>query len=172
MSVLHTIQASYEPMRSGDVTTDDTALDGETDGYTYHCEDRPKEAYKLGPEYNSCEIIFTGGYECADNTENADTTDGGNFAFKFYGYAEHGPAEYLCDVSGTIGLARISDSTLALYADTLTIASQAHIKTISTADAAGSDRIAKLIFDTCGLRYIYAEGYDVSYAPRPWIRPF
>jgi len=158
-------------MRSGDVTTDDTALDGETASYTYHWHDKPSEAFELGPEFNACEIIFTGGYECADNTDNADTTDGGNFAFKFYGYVEGGPAEFLCDVSGTMGLARIADSTLALYADTLTIDTQAHLKTISVIDGGGNDRVAKLAFDTCGLKYIYAEGYDVSYAPRPWIRP-
>lgn len=168
--MLHTMQGSYESMRSGDVTTDDTALDGETSNYTYHWHDKPKEAFQLGPEYNSCEIIFTGGFECADNTVNADTTDGGNFAFKFYGYTEHGPAEYLADVSGTIGLARIADSTLALYADTIVIAEQKHVKTLSVSDSA-ADRVAKLTFDVFGYKYLYAEGYDVSYAPRPWIRP-
>jgi hypothetical protein len=168
--MLHTIQGTYESMRTGDVTTDDTALDGETSGYTYHWHDKPSEAFELGQEFNSCEIIFTGGYECADNTANADTTDDGNFAFNIYGYTERGPAEFLCEISGTVGTARITDSTLALYVDTLTVSSQKHMKKLMVEDS-GNNRIAKLSFDVLGYKYLYAEGYDVSYAPRPWIRP-
>ena len=170
MAMQHTIRGSYAPMRSGDVTTDDTALDGETAGYTYHWKDKPKEAFQLGEEYNKCEIIFTAGYECADSTDNADASDGGNFAFKFYSYTENGPAEFLADISGTVGTARIADSTLALYVDRLTIASQQHPEAVASKDN-GNNRIAKLVFDTCGFKYLYAEGYDVSHAPRPWIRP-
>lgn len=169
--ISYTIQGSYEQMRSADVTTDDTVLDGSTAGYTYDWHDKPSAAKELGPEYNACEIIFPCGQDFLDDTNAMIATDGNNFAFSLWGYAERGPAEFLCEVSGTVGTARIEDSTSVLYTDTLTIDSQGHLKTISVADAGGNNRVAKLAFDTCGLKYLYVCFSDTSAAINPYIKP-
>lgn len=148
--MLQTIQLGYEPMRAADVTVLDISLDGETAGYTFDKSDRPSDCWQMGPETNAVEIIFPV-YDTSNNTK---------FRFKFWGYTPNGPAEFLCDISGTTGLARIDDSTVNLYADTITIAEQKHLKTISVVDNA-SDRIAKLIFDACGYKWIYAQCVSV-----------
>ncbi len=162
MTMAKTIQLGYEKMRVSDITTDDTQLDGETAGYTYHYTDRPIDSYSLGPEANAAEIIFPG----------SDVSDGNNFSAKLYGYrVNDAPAEFLADISGTAGLARIADVTTALYTDTLVIASQGHIKTLSVADSA-NDRVAKLAFDCVGFQWLYVEFYDVSANWNAYIATF
>lgn len=162
MTMAKTIQNGYVAMRTSDVTTDDTQLDGETAGLTYHYTDRPSEAFGLGPESNAAEIIFPG----------SDVSDGNNFSAKLYGYRTgEAPAEFLADISGTAGLARIADVTTALYTDTLVIASQGHIKTLSVADS-GNDRVAKLAFDCVGFQWLYVEFYDVSANWNAYIATF
>lgn len=151
MAMAKTIQNGYVPMRPADVSVDDTALDGETAGYTYHEHDRPSGAFELGEDCNAAEIVFAG----------SDASDGNDFNCKLYGYARSGPAEFLGDISCTIGTARINDVTTALYIDTITVAEQGHIKTLSVSDS-GNNRVAKLAFDTIGHKYLYVEFYDVS----------
>jgi len=164
--MLHTFQGSYEPMRSADITegNEDTQLDGATAGYTYHWSDRPalKEVYRLGEEANGAVIIATSPVE-----STADALG----CFKLYGYPEGGPAEFMCDISCAAGTARINDDAEALYVDTMNIGSQGHIKNLSVDDS-GNNRVAKLSFDTTGLRYLYMEWYDISMSVRAHIRVF
>ncbi len=163
MSMLHTIQNTYVPMRVSDVTVDDTVLDSSTAGFTFAPDDKPEDSLQLGPEVNGIEIIFQG----------ADSSDAQNFQARFYGYPINGPAEFICDVSGTIGTARGNeDSTTNLYADTLVIDSQQHVKSVAIKDAGGNNRISKLVFDSVGYRDIYCEFPDVTAGINAYARGF
>lgn len=162
MTMLHTYQGSYEPMRLADVCADETLLDGETASYTYHWHDKPSGAKELGTECNGCVIVMHG-----TDVDNNDT-----FVFNLYGYAEGGPAEFIAEVSGTIGVARINDVTTTLYADAMNIVEQGHIRNLAVKDGAESGRIAKLTFDTGGLKYLWLEFSDISDAYRPYIRVY
>ena len=162
MSMLHTIQTSGVPARLLDVTVDDTPLDGETSGYTYDWHDMPQnKVFALGEEANAVEVYFAGW----------NTTDNFPFSVKLYGYCARGPAEFIADISGKAGLARINDSTHNLFVDTLIFSDREHIKGCSISDS-GNDRIAKLALDCVGYKYLYFEFYDVSAGQNAYIRPF
>jgi len=172
MGMLQTFMGSYEPMRA-DVTTPDTTLSPETAGATYDWHDKPSTAYKLRPEHNGCEIILAGGYNIAlhDDTSYADTSNNKGFEATLFAYAENGPAEFLCDLTGIVGTARINDYTLSLWIDTITIDTEDHLKDISIADS-GNNRIAKIVFDTVGYSWLYLQFNDMTGSITPLIRPF
>jgi len=158
MGMLHTIQSCYSPIKVSDITgiiaqSDQTQLiDGETDGYTYDSSDKPaKDILKLGPEANAIEAFFLG----------KDVTQGAGFGVHVWGWAAGGgPAELLAEISGTMGTARVGDSTVNCYASTLTVTST-HIKTAAAADS-GNNRICKFAVDVAGLPDIFFEFYDIS----------
>jgi hypothetical protein len=167
MSVLHTYQGSYEVL--ADFSSDVSLFDGSSAGATYDWNDRPnlidgsQGCKRLGGETNGVEMIFL-------NDEVAE--DGTNASFKLWGYTENGYAEYLADISLTTGTARFGDSTVVLWADTITIAEQVHIKNFTAKDNAGNNRIAKLQFDAAGYKYLCAELYDISSGWRIYYRGY
>ncbi len=163
MSMNKTQQNGYADMR-GDITIADTTMHPETEGITFQADDRPSGAFPLGPECNACEMIFP----CYDGVDNKI------YELNVWGYGVNGPAEFMCDLSLTTGLARVVDVTTSLYVDTINIGTQSHIKTISVADGGGSARISKVAFDCVGLSYLYIEAYEVTTntSIRPLIRTF
>lgn len=169
-----TIQKGYVPMRSNDVTADDTLLESTATTYRYG-EFTKRDVFLLGPEFNACEIIFVA---------EADDTD--YFQCRIWGGGGKTDgrmtvAEFICDMTGQAGTAYAGDLTLGdpsdlRFIDTLTIDTQGHIKTASIADSA-TNRVAKLAFDTVGLTWLYAEFEDVGdttevHRIMPYIRPF
>ncbi len=163
MSMLKTIQMGYVPMRTADITVADTKIDPTAPGYTYHEHDRPTSAYRLGEEANAAVIIF----------ESPIAINDSDAAIRLWGYPAAGPAEFICDASVTIGNIWVNDITTDLYADTIVIGTQAHLKTVSVADSANG-RIAKLAFDCVGYKYLYMDcSYiDANTSLRPLIRTF
>ena len=160
---LHTFQGTYEVL--ADATADVLALDGTKAGTTLDWHDRPAitaagGCHVIGNETNGCEIIASG-YQ--------DATDAANGSFRLYGYVEGGPAEYIADISCTLGMVFINDVTTAMYVDTMTIAEQTHLTTVTVKDT-GNNRVAKLRFDVQGYRYICCRWYDVSSCYRAYIR--
>lgn len=161
----------YVPMRAGaggngDVTAEDTLLDGSTAGHTFHESDRPNDAFKLTEEYVGSVIMF----------ENYDTANAKNTSVNLWGYPLVGPAEFIADVSLTTATARIDDATTDLYTSKITRVndlSDGHIKKIKITDS-GNGRVAKLWFDNVGYSWLYAEVYDLTTGAkiRPMIRPW
>lgn len=162
MAMHKTIQNGYVPIRLRDVAEDEPELDGVTDGLTFDEHDRPVEAKSFGEDGNAMFMYFTG----TDSTANADV-----FSAKIYTYATSGPAEFVADISGTAGTARINDSASDLFIDTINISSQDYFKNVSVIDS-GNNRIAKLAFDFVGNKYLYIEFYDVSNGHNAWARTF
>lgn len=152
------MQNGFVPMRSADVTADDTLLDPTGTTTTAWLSDfTDKDVFELGPECNACEIAFVA---------EADDTD--YFQCNLWGGARMGNQAIgvlLCCVTGQAGAAigdiTHADSTARLFIDTITIDSQSHSKTISAIDS-GNNRMARLAFDTVGIRYLYPEFEDVG----------
>jgi len=148
MSMSHTIQTSYEAVRSGYVAADDTALDGATSGRTYMQADRRvAECWEAGPEVGGVTLIFAG--------SSADTE---TFSWKLYGYRVEGPAEFVCEGTGALGPAVAPGGKL--YADTLVITDPGNWLDIPVAVDSTNNRICKVCFDLCGFKHLYVEFSD------------
>ena len=138
----HTIQSSYEAIRSGFVTTDDSALT------SYKSTDRPtSECWESGPATGGVSVIFIG--NGADNT---------TFSWTLYGYREAaedsvGPAEFIASGTGILGAALAEVGTR--YADTIVVSVPGSWLDVPVAIDSGNDRICKVCFDLCGYKYLY-----------------
>ena len=143
----HTIQSSWERIRSSYVTVADTDLDGVTTGLTYKSSDRPSDCWTAGPEAGGTTVIFDGE---ASNNET--------FAFTLWGYRtvgqDIGPAEIVCAGTGAFGTALSETGTGYLYADTLVITNPGSWYDVPVAIDSGNDRICKICFDLCGFKYL------------------
>lgn len=80
-------------------------------------------------------------------------TDGDTVTEKIYGAVEQGPPQLIASIIWTIGQAQVSATATELWADTATVTST-HMKTITVADGAGSNRICSVTFDLTGYRYV------------------
>jgi len=156
MAYLHTIQQGYVPLRSAEVTTDESPLDSSTSGNTFW-DMTDKDVYELGEEANGICVYFAAG----------DTGDGSVGTCHAFGKAVHGPAEKIAEMSLTFGAAywqgtlpgegtSKADSTEYLMVDTIAIDStnEFHIRDVDYFDTA-NNRAAKLTFDTTGLKFLY-----------------
>ena len=126
--------------------TDATALDGETTGQTYQAGDRLVSAcIPLDEETDAVTIVIDG-----------TGSDGHLAIFNIYGYGEDGPAERIYhSVTATLGTAVAG--TGKLYAEEID-GTDVHSSTIGVKDsAAAGNTVAKVSFDTSGLRYLYFE---------------
>lgn len=164
MTMIHTYQSAYEVL--ADATVDQAALDGATAGQTIHWHDLPAEnasggRHSIQPAWSMVEIIAESQH---------DATNDSNAAFKLWGYADGGPVgEYIADISCTVGTSRIEDSASALYIDTMVIAEEKHVNSLTVSDS-GNNRVAKLTFDAAGFKWIVCKWYDVSGVYRTRIR--
>lgn len=141
--MLHTLQGSYELLRSAWVTANDDALDGTTSGLTYQLKDKPTDTKEIGPDANGV-IIHFAGKAAANKT----------FTFKLWGYSVSGPAELICTGTCTLGTA-LEGTASTFYVDTIVITRKWHRK-VTVADSK-NNRVATLDFDACGCKWIRLE---------------
>jgi len=181
MGMLQTIGTGYEPMRPSDVTVADTAIDGQTAGYTNSFNDKSSYAKKLGAEYNGIELFFTGGWDFVVKGLNTNDSDGSaeqGCAFALYGYAENGPAMKICDGSIHLGDAYLDstaaslDATHGMFCSSITVATETHLTSVTIADVDSTRGVAKLAIDTVGYSFLHIEYPDISFGVQAWIRPF
>jgi len=155
--MLNTYQGSYELL--ADSSADVTIFDNSTTGLRYVWADFSREKFlaeatlgtaEVGTECNGIEIIAVGA-TAADKLG----------AMRIWGRTEGGPAEYLYDVSMTVGAMRASaDNTVDLYVDTYVVAETAHFKAATVKSP--TDKLGRLQFDFAGYKYLTAELYDIS----------
>lgn len=148
LTMLHTIQSSYEKLRSGQVAVADSDLDGVTAGLTYKSTDRPddSECFVAGPEVGGVTLIFDGEGSATDT-----------FSWSLYGYrtvgpGNIGPAEIVAAGTGLLGTA-VSENGF-LYADTIVITNPGSWYDVPIAIDSGNNRICKLCFDLVGFKYL------------------
>ena len=161
---LHTIQSSYEKMRKVDVESDEaTITDFKPSARVMDELDASTEWWAPNQEANGAEIIS---YQ-ADGTANQNATA------QIWGRGTHnGPAILIAEVSGTVGTASILNDTTALAWDTLNIIFDGLPVNIIASDATGSNRIARLTFDTMGLKYLKPIWTDIASAQNALIRVY
>lgn len=141
MSMLHTMQSSYQRMRKFFITSDDNSLP------SYKSSDRPEDVFECGPEVGGVGIIFIG-----DGVEN-DTFSWSIYGYRACGLDGVGPGEFICSGTGLLGTA-VSE-VASLYADTITITDPGSWLDVPIAIDVGNNRICKVCFDLCGYKYIY-----------------
>jgi len=123
---------------------DATPLDGTTSGRTFQPGDRLESAcIPLDEETDAVTITMDG-----------TGSDGNTAVFNIYGYGLNGPAERIYHtVTATLGTGVAG--TGKLYVDTIS-GTDTHTSTIGIKDS-GSNTVAKVSFDTSGMRYLYFE---------------
>lgn len=168
MVMMQTIQAIFEKMRTADVTSDDTAFDGVTSGARY-TDITKRDVYMYDTAVNGVEVIFS-----AEGV-NTDT-----FGCEVWNISSDGLADKVADITGALGTAVAdmtnTDNTSRLFAGTLTIAEEFHLKEVTVADS-GNNRFAKLGWDTLGNRGGYISFHSIGGVGEvkrivPWIRFF
>lgn len=115
---------------------------------------RPKDLRSLwgrGSETEANSVVLT----CY-----ATATANNTCEMEIYGITDGGAPERIVDVVWIFGTARHT-STTVLWADTCTITTAYHIKSITASDS-GDNVIAKLSFDVAGYRYLYAIAYGTN----------
>ena len=124
---------------------DATPLDGTTTGRTFQADDRVATQSLIMSE--RCDKVAI--------DANLTGTDGNTVDFKIYGYSADGPAKLIYSGTATAGTA--ISGTDKLYADTFT-AQTAGIwpEAITIVDSA-ANRVASLVFDTRGVKYLVIE---------------
>lgn len=125
-----------------------TPLDGTTSGRTFQPGDRLRLESACIPVEQSTDAVTI----IIDGTGS----DGNSVVFNIYGYGLNGPAERIYHtVTATLGKAVAG--TGKLYADHIS-GTDVHTSTIGIKDSgANGDTVAKVSFDTSGLRYLYFE---------------
>jgi len=146
--MLHTIQSSYESVRSSHVLAADADLDGTTAGLTYKSTDRPSdnECFIAGPEVGGVGIIFEG-----EGSEN-ETFSWSMYGYRTVGEGNIGPAEIIGTGTGILGTA-VSENGY-LYADTIVVTNPGSWYDVPVAIDSGNNRICKICFDLAGFKYL------------------
>jgi hypothetical protein len=166
MTMLRTIQTSYEKLRGADITgSEPTITDFKSSARVVDDGDVSTKWFELTEETNGAEII----------PYQQDATSNKNATMQFWGRARHnGPAQFIAEISGTIGTASIINDTTALAWDTMNIVLDGRPVNIAVADATGNNRPASITFDTMGLRYIKPIWTDItpSEGNNAWIRVY
>lgn len=167
MAYLHTIQTSYVPLRSAEVTAGESPLDGTTTGSTLW-DLTSHDCFELDPAFNGICMYFA-----------AEAADGNTSTAHIWGRDKHnGPAEKIAEISLTAGVVywngRLpgatsnTDGTTYLIMDTIAVdaTNEFHVKDVDVFDS-GNNRQAKLTFDTTGLKFILVEFTEVAGAGEP-----
>jgi hypothetical protein len=146
MGMLKTYQGAYEPMRSSTVSSDEASYT--TTGFIP--SNRPSAAKELPTTCNAVEILPY----MEDATADIDGT------FELWGWADNGPAEFLAEISATVGTA-LRTSTDA-FCDKLVCTTSGHVNTVSVLDVGSTNNVSKIHFDTAGLKYVHILFTDIS----------
>jgi len=145
MSNLRTKQAPYKTLKL--LSGNDTALSwtGAAQTVDKHEDCGLTTTVDIRQDDNAAIVTFYG-----------TTTANQSLDWMLVGWREGGPAEHIATGTALLGTQRVATGTsTTLYADTITISSQTWPKTVSVVDS-GNDRIAKLVFDLCGIAWIAA----------------
>jgi len=145
-----TKQLPYQPLKT--LGADDTAIvwgtgtSGTSDNVSE--KDSTVEVVDIPQLANAGIVIFHGYHATAPNDKT--------LTWMLVGWREKGPAEYIANGTATLGTQRVdSDTSTETYADTIAISAQKWLKPLYIKDSA-SNRVAKLVFDLCGLSHIAA----------------
>jgi len=146
-------------MRSLTFTAVDAVpLDGSTTGRTYQAKDRlvHEAVIRAAQNISPC-VRLDEETDSVTITIDGTGRDGNTAVFNIYGYGEDGPAERIYHtVTCTLGTA-IASSTGRLYAEEIA-GTDVHTGVIGIQDRElNSNSMAKVTFDTRGLRYLYFE---------------
>jgi len=165
----------FVPLRTADVSADDTAMDTSTTGTTYW-DLTKKDPYELQPTDNGIEIIFMG---------EGDDTD--YFGCRVFGKNPFGPAQALCEISGHYGAAMCPndgsatvDATGYHMAETILLDASNCFRrdvTISVSDCSANRAASLNIANTVGFTHLYFEFYNVGDTTEihnitPWGRTY
>lgn len=125
---------------------DATPLDGSTTGRTYLSVDR----------IDSFSMVLTEEVDAVVVTMDGTGSDGDSAVFTIWGYSENGPAERIYHtVTATLGTAVAG--TGRTFAEQFS-GTDTHVTTVGVKDSAGAgNSIAKIAFDTTGLRRLMFE---------------
>ena len=132
-----------------DIGTVVTELDGTTENYTYQAGDRDiSECIQLDDSCDAVEVTISG-----------HGSDGNSCVFSIYGYANNGPAlRIFKTVTAILGTAIAGAGQL--FADTIS-GTDYHTESVGVYDS-GNNTVAKMVFDTQGLKYLYFELVSLS----------
>jgi hypothetical protein len=166
--MLKTIQNAFVPMRTSDVTADDTAMDLSTSGERM-TDITTRDIWEFCEGQNNYELIFL-----------AEGADDDVFGCEMWAIDKQGLGFLEWDVTGTLGTAwadiTLKDSTARLFADDVTIAAQYSCSTTGVRDQ-GNNRVCRLCGDLNGKRALYPRFYTVGGAGEAerinaWIRTY
>ncbi len=148
--MLKTYQASYEKMRTSTISADEASFTGT--GFVP--ANKPEDAKHLPPECNAVEILPY----MEDFTADIDGT------FELWGWAINGPAEFIAEVSATVGTAQrtTGGDTTDAFCDKLVCTTQGHINTVTCVDVNSANNASKITFDMGGLESVHILFTDIS----------
>jgi len=138
-------QSQYTLLRST-VSSADSNLTTTTSKWStflssYHPDLAAPKAARIPQDCTEIDIIF-------DFAADADTA-----ALSLYAYREGGDAELVCTIDTITGGQMVTNDG-RYYGDTIGTVTSTWPSTITETDSAGSNRMAKLTFDTRGYRYL------------------
>lgn len=148
---LQTVHVGYNLLRSA--ANEDTSL--VTLATAGNFANKPSGAIQLDADVNGLSFIICGG-SAADKT----------LSWKAYAWRRsNGPAEMIAYGTATLGTQQVvlypdtgaAPAATKYWADTISITEQAWLSTVWTADAAGNNRVGKLVLDPCGYEWVYFE---------------
>ena len=133
MPITETARLGYSKPRAA-ITSDDTLVSAAADTMKY--ANVPAYSYKPSTQQNAIEVAFTMG------------ADGQSCAAYLFAYKKNGDIVLVWDGTITAGTQEATDETF--YVDTLGTTTDNWITTIKEVDAAGSNRMSRIILDTAG----------------------
>jgi hypothetical protein len=185
MSMMQTYRSNYLPLFPKDLSQWITATDAKVTadgsigyysiclGVTSFCSRIPtwankhKYAKEIGPEWNNVEIIMPMN-ECVTS---------GVCSFRVYGWTEGSPALLIADVSAKAGKA-FADTTSNVFAGgfsfCFTTSQMSDVSALPISSDA-SNQVARLRFNTFGLKYIFCDPYDMTQQTKRvnfWMRGY
>lgn len=174
----YTWKGGFEDLRNADVTAAETLYDGSTPGYTYCWSDRPGYAFKLAPQVNYMQIIFSGGRGFGQGLHEFSAVAGKGVAFQIDGWPPTGPMLKICDGSAHLGgsqpfgVAEGHDPSECLACCSISLDDMPHVTTINVNNVDSTDEIANITLDCLGYEYIAVTFPDVSFPVNAHARYF
>jgi hypothetical protein len=149
MGALKTRLGSYQTLHTiADINTPDTDL-AAASGFAIGV---PTSAVDLHDTDSEGKDIYINNISIIVHA--TDAADGDTVTQKIYGVATNGPPQLIASIVWTIGTARADGTTATyLWADTATVTSS-HMKSVTVADGAGSNRVCSVTLDLTGYRYV------------------
>jgi hypothetical protein len=171
--MLSTLQNAFVPLRTSDVTADDTAMDLSTAGERM-TDITKRDVWEISENENGYEIVFLAG-----------GADDDTFGCELWAVAQTGAeggsiGTLEWDVTGTLGTAWAdvtnADSTGYLFADDVTLSEQYSLVTTGVRDQ-GNNRVCRIFGDLNGKSFLYPRFYTVGGAGEAerinaWIRTY